>query len=135
VSAHHAQRGFSLVAALFLIVVLATLGTFAIRAGLGQQQTVNLAVLGSRALEAARTGIEWGAQRALVGGVCANTTLNLTEGTLNGFTVQVTCVVTNHAEAGGTYQVYTFTSLAQSGVYGTNDYVSRSVRARFTNAP
>jgi MSHA biogenesis protein MshP len=130
-------RGISLVAALFLIVVLAALGAFAVRIGGGQQQTVNLALLSARALAAADSGIEWGAYRALRANGCATTTtttLNLTEATLNGFSVTVVCVPTSHPENNGTVHVYRIDATAQAGVYGTPDYVSRHVYATFTDA-
>jgi MSHA biogenesis protein MshP len=125
----------ALVAALFLIVVVAALGTIAVRVGAGQQQTVNLALLGNRALAAANSGVEWAAQQALVGGAaCPASTLTLTEGALNGFTVTVTCSVTTHSEGGGTVKLFAIESFARSGTYGTPDYVSRRVRARLTDA-
>jgi MSHA biogenesis protein MshP len=131
---HHASRvtGFSLVAVLFLIVVIALLGAFAVRIGAGQQQTVNLALLGARALSAANSGIEYGAHQALINGVCANTTLNLSEGALNGFTVAVTCAPSVHADGGvGGTNVYRINAVATYGTYGQSDYVSRQVFATF----
>ena len=127
-------RGFSLVAALFLIVVVAALGAVAMRAVVSHQHVTHLALLGARALEAARTGIEWGGYRALGGGACVSGTLNLSEGALAGFTVEVACSATSHTEAGSPVTIYTLTSLARSGTYGTPDYVSRRVRARITDA-
>ena len=129
------QRGFSLVAALFLIVILAALGTFAVRSSVAQQHTVSIGIQGERALQAANAGIEWAAWRALNASTCANGTLNLNEGGLRGFRVNVACAVTDHAEAGATYQVYDVDAFAQYGAYGTPDYVSRRVQASFTNAP
>jgi MSHA biogenesis protein MshP len=130
--ARHA-RGFSLVAALFLIVVVAALGEFAVRIGASQQQTVNLALLTARALAAANSGMEYGAYRALNASSCASATLNLTEGGLNGFSVSVTCSATAHAESGGTVNVYRIDATATAGTYGLPDYVSRHVYATFTD--
>ena len=134
-SSRKQDLGFSLVAALFLIVVLAALGAFAVRIGLGQQQTVNLNLLGSRALAAANSGVEYGAYRALHGGGCGSTTLALTEAALNGFSVDVVCAATSHAEAGGTVSVYRVDATAYSGTFGTPDFVSRHVYATFVSAP
>jgi len=131
------QSGIALVAALFLIVVVAALGTFAVRLGAGQQQAVNLALLGSRALAAANSGVEWAATRALgPTPTCSNGTLNLNEGALTGFTVTVTCVTTTHSDGGSALPVhiYSIESFAWAGVYGSPDYVSRRVRARLTDA-
>jgi MSHA biogenesis protein MshP len=129
------ERGFSLVLALFVIVIVALLGAVAVRLGAGEQQTVTLRVLGDRAVEAARTGIEWGAYRALDLNTCSPGSLSLTEGSLNGFAVSITCVMTTHAQSNGTYHVYEIESYAESGSYGRPDYVSRRIGARFTDAP
>ena len=58
---HSAARGFALIPALFLIVVLGALALVAIRAGTGQQQAVIMSLEEARALAAAQAGIEWGA--------------------------------------------------------------------------
>jgi MSHA biogenesis protein MshP len=128
------QSGMALVAAIFLIVVVAALGAFCVRVGMAQQQTVNLALLGSRALAAANSGVEWGAHRALQSATCTNGTLNLSEGALSGFAVAVTCSVTTHTDAGSSISIYTIEAVARTGTYGTPDYVSRRVRGRFTDA-
>ena len=43
------QRGFSLISAIFLLVVIAALGTFAVTLSTNQQQSAALDVLGARA--------------------------------------------------------------------------------------
>ena len=134
-AAQRAARGFSLVAALFLVVVVAALGVFAVRIGMGQQQTVNLALLGARALAAANSGIEYGAYQALSAATCANTTLNLNEAGVNGFSVTVSCSSTAHAESAATVNVYRIEALATYGTYGQPDYVSRRVFATFASEP
>lgn len=131
----HRQRGVSLVAALFLLVVLALLGAFIVRISVIQHHTVSLALLGAQAHAAALTGIEWAAHEALQGGLCAATTLNLSEGALNGFTVNVSCQRTTHQEGGANYDVFVFESFASAGSYGTPDYVSRTIRTSVTDAP
>jgi MSHA biogenesis protein MshP len=112
----------ALIAALFLIVVLAVLGVAAVRIGGSQQQTVNLSLLGDRALAAANSGVQFAALRVIQAGNCttANANFRLTQGALAGFTVNVTCV----PAAGG---LNTFDSTAFSGVYGSPDYVWRRV--------
>jgi len=119
------QRGFALVVAIFLIVVLASLGVFIVRVSGVQHQTVNVALLGARAFEAAVAGMEWGAFQALDSASCTTTTLNLTEGGLDGFDVD---------EAGNAYNLYLIDVEARNGVYGTPDYVSRRMQARVTDA-
>ena len=129
------QGGFALVAAIFLLVVLALLGIFIVKISGVQHQTVNIALLGARAFEAARTGIEWGAVQALDSASCSTTTLNLTEGGLNGFGVDVDCNSSTHTETGDTYNVYVLDVVASLGTYGTPDFVSRRMQATVTDAP
>ena len=129
------QRGFALVVAIFLLVVLASLGVFIVKVSGIQHQTVNIALLGARAFEAARTGIEWGAFRALDAGSCTTTTLNLTEGGLAGFAVDVTCTASSHTETGNTYNLFVIDVEARAGLYGNPDYVSRRMQATVTDAP
>ena len=129
------QRGFALIVAIFLLVVLSSLGVYIVRVSAVQHQTVNVALLGARAFEAARTGIEWGAFQALDTGACTTTTLNLTEGGLNGFAVDVTCTATSHTETGNTFNLYVINVEARAGAYGSPDYVSRRMRASVTDAP
>jgi len=130
-----AARGFALVPALFLIVVLAALGAVAIRVGSGEQQTVTMALQQVRALAAARAGIEWGAYNALVTHSCAaSTTLNLSEAALAGFTVIVTCSSTMFTVNSANRYAYVLVANASTGTYGQPGYVHRVVSSTFTNA-
>ena len=128
------QQGFALVAAIFLIVVLSSLGLYMVRISGIQHQTVNVALLGARAFQAARAGVEWGAFQAL-NAACDTTTLNLTEGGLDGFDVEVTCSSTSHTEKGNSFNIFVLDVEARAGTYGMPDYVSRRMQATLTNAP
>jgi MSHA biogenesis protein MshP len=126
------QRGFSLVSAIFLLVVIAALGTFAVTLSTTQQQSAALDVLGSRAYQAARAGIEWGAYQVVNGGiVCSvlpatsSNTVTLTGTTLQNFTVTVNCGSVATTEAGTTVTMYQLTSLAKQGT--SPDYVERQM--------
>jgi MSHA biogenesis protein MshP len=55
------QRGFSLISAIFLLVVLAALGAAMVTFSTSQNQNLALDVLGSRAYQAANAGVEWAA--------------------------------------------------------------------------
>ena len=140
------QAGFSLVAAIFLIVVLAALGAFAVQVAMSQYQSATAELLQARAQAAAEAGIEYGANRTLpVATICASTpssnTLNLTQGALAGFVVTVTCTPTQHqiyspsTSTWQTYTVYALAATASKGAYGQQDYVVRSVTRSVTNAP
>ncbi|MFO1502222.1 MAG: hypothetical protein U1F39_00225 [Steroidobacteraceae bacterium] len=131
-----AQRGMSLVVALFVVVVLALLAAFAVNIGTSQRESSNLRLAAARATQAAQAGIEWGATRALVNNSCAaNAVLNLTQGALNGMRVTVDCAATSHAEGPVNYRVFDITAFAQYGRFGAAGYASKTLSARFTNAP
>lgn len=106
-------QGFAIVSAIFILVVLATLGAFILNISSGQQIGSALDVQGVRAYQAARAGIEWGLYRQLQAGSCAAATNFVPPAaTLSGFTVSVACVATADASGGPT--VYTLTSTACS---------------------
>lgn len=126
------QRGFSLVSAIFLLVVIAALGTFAVTLSTTQQQSAALDVLGARAYQASRAGIEWGAYQVLRnGGSCAATQqLAAMPGTLAGFTVTVTCTPSPSNpfnEAGTPVNMYLLTSTATQGAVTTPNYIERQM--------
>ncbi len=131
------QRGFSLVSAIFLLVVIAALGTFAVTLSTTQQQSAALDVMGARAYQAARVGIEWGAYQVLPnsavgfaltcrGGATSSPVAPLPN-TLSGFTVNVGCSSTAHSEAAATVTVYQLTSTATQGAVATPNYVERVI--------
>lgn len=123
-----AARGFSLISAIFLLVVIAALGTFAVTLSTTQQQSAALDVLGSRAYQAARAGIEWGAYQALANTSCSNTTtLPALPNTLSTFSVTVDCTSSAASEASATVTMYQLTSTAKQGTPATPNYVERQM--------
>jgi MSHA biogenesis protein MshP len=143
------QAGFSLVAVIFLIVVLAALAAFAVQIAMGQYQAANVELLEARAQAAADAGIEWGANLTLHaspvvfcgGTVPVSKTFTLAQGALKGFVVTVACTPTQHQIYSGApptaqnYEVYALTATATYGSYGGPDYVARTVTRNVTNAP
>ena len=126
-----AQEGMALIAALFMIIVVATLGVFALRIGANQQQTANLELLNYRAAAAAASGLEYGSNRAFNGICAANPPL-----AVSNFTVTVVCnPPTVHVITGVNYSVYYLSATAVQGVYGTPDFVQRTLTRRVTNIP
>lgn len=133
------QRGFSLISAIFLLVVIAALGTFAVSLSTTQQMSAAMDLLGSRAYQASRAGIEWGAYQVLqnTSGAFATacpgtTTANPAfPGTLADFNVTVACSGTPVSEGSATVTMYQITSTA-SGVagatVGSQNYVERQMR-------
>jgi MSHA biogenesis protein MshP len=125
-------RGFAIVTAIFILVVLATLGAFIVNVFSAQQIGSALDLDGVRAYQAARAGVEWGIYQ-----VQATTAYNFSYGTpavvvgsaspdsracpstgsftpaaptLSAFTVTVTC--TEVAGTSGGPKVYLLVSVA-----------------------
>ena len=110
------ESGFSLVTAIFLVVVLAALGSF-ILTFFGLQQSSSIQdIQGARAYQAARAGIEWAAYQSLRSNSCAASTNPALTGNLSGFTATVTCTRTVHDEIGA----------PANSVTGTTDKVTVS---------
>ena len=98
------QRGFALIGALVLVVVLAGLAAYAVSISSTHQIGNALDIQGSRALQAARSGMDWGIARVVSAptsfgstGNCrtGNASVNLSSGDLpghSGFVVSVACV-------------------------------------------
>lgn len=129
------QRGFSTVAAIFLVVVLAALGAFMVSLSTTQHSAVTLDLQGARALAAARAGVEWATWQAVKNttayGCTAGShtaTLNFT-GDLADFTTTVVCTSSPFDEAGNTVRVYSIVSTAKTGTPGALYYVERVVTA------
>ncbi len=61
-------RGFLLPAAIFILVILAALGAYALNISSVQQATSNQDLQGSRAYHASRAGLEWGIYQVLTPG-------------------------------------------------------------------
>ncbi|MCX7142499.1 MAG: MSHA biogenesis protein MshP [Proteobacteria bacterium] len=84
------QRGFGIIAAIVILVILTTISAGLVRLGTTQQVTSAQDVLSARAWQTARAGNEWGLYQALSAGGCsASTTLDLRAST--GFSVTVSC--------------------------------------------
>lgn len=130
----HKQRGFSLIAAVFLIVVLAGLVAFMLSMAGVQHQTATLVLQQAQAQAAARAGIDWAAVQALPGGICPPTGAN-PDLTVNGYAVDVTCAATAHMELGTVIQVFVVSATASSGVYGNPSFVRRTITATLSTPP
>lgn len=118
-------RGFSMITAIFLLVVLSALGGFMVVFVSLQQNTIQADVQGVRAYYAARAGINWGLYRALdpdntiapaqaAFPGCPAGTISGLGGTLAAFNVFVTCTATtpDATEGSRTIRVYTITATA-----------------------
>jgi MSHA biogenesis protein MshP len=114
------KAGFTLVQAVFILVVLSLLGVTMMRLIGVQSSTSVFALQGARAYQAARSGLEWGAVQASSGNPCTGIM------TVENFNVDVTCSNQQFTEGPiGPYSVYRISATATFGNYGSPDFVSR----------
>ena len=106
------QRGFTLVAAVFLIATLSLLSAYLMSLRVYQDTGLSLDALGTRAYAASRAGAEWGAYNSLRNGACAPSTALALGGTLAGFTATVLCSRATYSEAENTVAVDTIVANA-----------------------
>lgn len=119
-----AQQGFSLVMAIFLIVVLGGIAVFLGRVATMQYHASALDEEGVLAYQAARAGIEWGAYRALKDGSCAaSASLGFPGGTaLAKYGVTVTCAASATHEGLTPLTVYQIVATANNGASPAGEY-------------
>lgn len=125
-------RGFSLVSAIFLMVVLVILGVSLVTVSSVQHTSTAQQLQAVRANYAVRAGAEWASYQAGTGAWCAapaTTTFNL-PAPLAGFSVTVSCSRSIHTLGGATRQYFVVDITATSGSYGGPDYVRRRLRAK-----
>lgn len=123
------QQGFSIVMAIFVLVVLGLLGGYMVRLSGVQIGTSIYALQGARAYQAARAGLEWANARINNGGGCTevNAQTALTFAGIAGFTVKLSCSSQTYSEADQNPVVYRINALSQFGAYTGGDYVAREV--------
>ncbi len=129
------QSGFTLVTALFLLIVVSLLSVYLINFRNVQQSTVVFGQQGARAMQAAQTGIEWGIYESVVNGNCGPNVFTASGTALSAYNINVTCSSSAHTEAAVLITTYRLTSTAQTGTYGTLDYVYRSMQATVSIQP
>lgn len=110
------EAGFSAVTAIVILVILAVLGAAIVTITGTRSTSVALDVLGSKAYQAARAGIEWGAFQIRNPENTNNpvrydctvpaTTHFALAGALTGFTVSVTCSSTDSTEFGNAVRIF-----------------------------
>lgn len=114
------QHGFSIITAIFLLVVLSFLGVAMVSLSTSQHQSSAMDVMGARAYQAARAGIEWQAHY-VVNSVsnaaaaipqCGANNMGVLGGTLAPFTVTVNCAAASHVEGASTIWVYDVSAVA-----------------------
>ncbi len=128
------QAGFSIVMAIFILVVVSLLGAYMVNLSSVQHTTSSSAVQGVRAYYAAKAGSEWGLAKLVNDNSCiASSNLNI-----DVFSVTVSCsdqgVSYNEGDLNSNglddddYYVYLIESSATYSSFAQTDYIYRKVR-------
>jgi len=127
------QHGFGLVAAMFLIIVIAGAIAAMWRISATQTATSSLALQQARAYQAARAGLEWGIWHFL-NGSCDSASFQVPE--FDGFQVTVDCPSDQRMEYTDLHEEQPQSMVSQKiiatatyAVVGTPDYVYRQLSA------
>jgi MSHA biogenesis protein MshP len=146
------RQGFALMMAIFMIVTLAAIAVYLLTISTGQIEAALQDEQGTRAYQAARSGIDWGAFQILrnsggpFGPACAGATQTLnTLGSLGPpggtlFYAEVSCQrVGNETEGGVTVEVFRLTSKGCNRTpcagAATPTYVERELQLTVTKQP
>jgi MSHA biogenesis protein MshP len=125
------QTGFALVAAMFVMIIIALVILAMTRLAGNQHGTNSLAIQQARAYQAARAGLEWGITRATAGSCAASSAVSMGGSNLSDFTVSLSCTSLGFSENGTPLNIYTLTATAQNGALGSRpDYAFRSLTAK-----
>lgn len=118
------QNGFTIVQAIFILVVLALLGTYMVKLSTVQQSTTTQALLQARAYQAGRSGLEWGIKQVVDSSDCFTASTWL----VDGYRVSTSCRRSGPFDEGvGAIYIYNLTAVATFADLGSPDYVSRTV--------
>lgn len=123
------QAGFSIVMAIFILVVLGLLGAYMVRFSGVEHMTSTYALQGARAFQASKAGLGWAIAAIKAGGTCTevNAQTALTFPGLTGFTVALSCSSSSYQEGSNTPILYQLNAHSEFGAYGSPDYVSREI--------
>lgn len=137
------QRGVSIIAAIFMLLLLSGLAALMVTLTSTQNITSAQDIQGARAYQAARLGIQWGVYQVMnpentgtpqygcAGSPVALHTASPAAFTdaLAGFNVNVACSFVNNIEGANQIRTYTITSTASAGVAGSVGRVERELTA------
>jgi MSHA biogenesis protein MshP len=134
-------RGFGLVAAMFVMIVMSMVVIAMSRLSITQHGSNSLAIQQARAYQAARAGLEWGIAQALMGNCARNSSVSMAGSNLSEFTVTVDCPHPDplanptpgpavYSDNGAVVNIYRLTATAQNGSPGgRSDYAYRQLIA------
>ncbi|NNE63128.1 MAG: hypothetical protein HKN34_03510 [Gammaproteobacteria bacterium] len=132
------SNGFTLITALFLLVVVAALSVYMLNISSVQHTTLVYGVQGARAMQGARAGLEWGIHQAMTtpSNCPAMTTFSTTgAGSLDNYNISVSCSFSDHRESSVDIRTFRITAEAETGEFGSLDYVFRRLQATVSNQP
>jgi len=125
------QKGFSIIMAIFILIVLSLLGSYMVKLSGVQHATAVSAIQGARAYYAARAGIEWGIAQLLNNDSCAASSAL----TINNFAISVDCsdqgIIYNEGDlnsngvADDDFYIYKIKSTASYSNFTSPNYVYR----------
>lgn len=149
IPARATARGFAMITAIFLLLILGGFAAFAVTFSTNTAATHAISVQGARAYEAARVGLEWATYQVKdPNGTLAPGATNLPDcfaaktlaipAAMGSFNVQVTCTrypalsatPNFHEEGGKRSAYYVVISTATLGTIGSVDYVERRLESR-----
>lgn len=123
------QQGFGLVAAMFVIIIIAAVIAAMAHLAVTQNSTSSLAIQQARAYQAAQAGLEYGIARVMAGAGCAGFALD-------GFAIGVVCTpqaAVAVPEENQAVTFYSITATAEYGSAGDPDYAFRRLTAVVEN--
>lgn len=123
------QSGFSIMSALFIVVILALIGSYIVSLASLTSSSGNLIVQGTKAYFAAKSGLEWGIYKVAPSAGSGSsgppyncptspTTLTFSEGGLKGFQAIVSCSQVPFTEGNVNYNIFQINSVGQYGTAG-----------------
>jgi MSHA biogenesis protein MshP len=122
-------KGFSIISAVFILVILALVGGFSLNLSTRMSASTSLSTDGIRAYYAARSGLQWGIYQVVTtpASCPATTTLTFTQQGLKNFSTIVSCTSTSITESSTTFNLFSITSVASRGLSTDYDYVTRTL--------
>lgn len=127
------MSGFTLVSAIFIIVILSLVGTYIVSISALTRASTSLNIQGIRAYYAAKSGLEWARAQVTRGGFnCPASNpavLSLSQGGFSNFTVTVNCRSNTFIEAGISYKIFQLSATGQYNTNNSSDYAARILYA------
>ncbi|MHA6492113.1 hypothetical protein ACX0MV_02545 [Pseudomonas borbori] len=131
-------RGFGLVAAMFVMIVISLVIIAMTRLSTAQHGSNSLAIQQARAYQASQAGLEWGVVQAIRNNSCvAAQSPSLAGSALSEFSVTVSCGSTSYVDNNGSpVAILRITAEAQNGTPGSRpDYAFRRLSAVVERLP